>query len=595
LQGVETLPRQIIPYRDQKLAEFDLDAALKRNPAVILIDEMAHTNAPNLRHAYRWQDIKEILDHGIDVYTTLNVQHIESLNDVVSQIVGTRIRETVPDSMIERAETIELVDLPPEDLLKRLQEGKVYIPKQAELATTHFFRKGNLIALRELALRVTAERVGAQVLLYRQGQGIERIWPTQEKLLVCVGSNPDSMKVIRTARRLASSLQAEWIALHIDTPRQNLSEAERSSVTQNLRFAEQLGADTKILSGQDLVKEILNFAREQNVTKIVIEKHTRPRWKNWFSTNLVDELVRYSGEIDIYIITGETPAAKPITATAPDSSPVPWPIYGVALAVMIFVTFINTLLYQHVPFSNLILFYLVGVVVISIYGFRGPSIFASILSVLALDIFFMTPRTIFLIPSAESIFTLIVMFIVSQIISHLTIFTRRQSKSAYRAERRGIALHTLSRQLASTRGVDKLLDTAVRYISDAFDSEVLALLPEESRLIIKASYKTEKKISGKEFGVAQWVYDLGQVAGLGTDTLPFSEALYVPLLASQGPIGVLRIRPTQTGRLFAPEQMHLLEACANQIAIAIEVDRLQEQSRKLELEMETDCNSALRA
>lgn len=586
ISGLEVLPRQIISYRDQKLSEFDLDAVLHRNPGIILIDEMAHTNAPNLRHAYRWQDIKEILDQGIDVYTTLNVQHIESLNDVVSQIVGTRIRETVPDSMLELADSVELVDLPPDDLLKRLQEGKVYIPKQAAIATTHFFRKGNLIALRELALRAVAERVGAEVLLYRQGQGIERIWPTQEKLLVCVGANSDSLKVIRTAKRLASSLQADWIALHIDTPRQNLSDKQRDIVTQNMRFAEQNGAETKILSGVDIVKEIINFARQQNVTKIVIEKRIRPRWKNWLSTNLVDELVRYSGEIDIYIITGEATHAQPATIAA-TKTPLPWLAYGLALSITAIITAINFFLYGHVGLSNLIMLYLLGVLTIAMCGFRGPAIFASILSILALDFFFFPP-TRFMVPHFQYFFTLVVMLLVTQVVIHLTLFSRRQVQAAYRAERRSIVLHTLSRQLASTRGVDKLLDTAVRYISDSFDSEVIALLHEKGHLVIKTAYKTEKKLSAKEMGVAQWVYDLGQIAGLGTDTLPFSDALYAPLLASQGPIGVLRIHPMQEGRLLLPEQMHLLEACANQIALAIEVDRLQEQARKLELEKETD-------
>jgi two-component system sensor histidine kinase KdpD len=305
LKKLESLPHKIMDYRGKKFAEFDLDAAFKRNPALILMDEMAHTNIPGSRHTERWQDIKEILNHGIDVYTTLNVQHVESFNDVVAQIIGVQVKETVPDSILELADTIELVDLPPEELLQRLQEGKVYIPEQAALAKEHFFRKGNLIALRELALRVTAECVETQVLLYRQGEGIQRIWPTQERLLVCVGPGTKSAKVIRAAKRMATGLQAEWIAVHVEAPRLRLSQAQHNNAMQNLRAASLLGAETRILHGHDLVKEIINFAHEWNITKIIIGKQIRPRWKDFLFRSLADELIRHSEEIDVYIITGD--------------------------------------------------------------------------------------------------------------------------------------------------------------------------------------------------------------------------------------------------------------------------------------------------
>ena len=306
LKEFEILPKQIVDYKGIKLQEFDLDAGLSRSPGLMLIDEMAHTNAPNLRHTKRWQDIKEILDRGIDVYTTLNVQHIESLSDSVSKIIYAPIKETVPDSMIEMANTIELIDIPPEELLKRLQEGKVYIPEQANLATEHFFRKGNLIALRELALRVTAEWVDVKVLLYRQDKGIKEIWPTKDKILVCVGPNHESLKLIRAAKRLATGLQAKWIAVYIDTPQLQSSAKKRSNAIQNLRLAEQLGAETHILSGVEIVKEVMIFAREQNVTQIMIWKYIHTRWIDWFKRSLADEIVRYSGEIDVYIMTGES-------------------------------------------------------------------------------------------------------------------------------------------------------------------------------------------------------------------------------------------------------------------------------------------------
>lgn len=586
LQHLEILPQQEVNYRERKLSEFNLDAALKRNPGLILIDEMAHTNAPGLRHTKRWQDIKEILDRGIDVYTTLNVQHIESLNDVVSQIIHTRIKETVPDSMLEMASTIELIDLPPEDLLKRLQEGKVYFPQQAELATEHFFRKGNLTALRELALRVTAERVGAEVLHYRQGQGIKHVWPTREKILVCVGAGTQSTKLIRAARRMSASLQAEWLALHVDAPRLKLSEEQRNSAIKNLWLAEQLGAQTRILTGFNVVNEIMDFAREQNITKIIVGKNACSRWKDIFLGSLADQLVRASGEIDVYIITGQVMPSQKIEKsifTNPNNS---WKTYTLAICAVLFATGINFLLYPYFHASNLIMVYLLAVTLVSLLGKLGPSVLASFLSVFTYAFLFMSSTLSF--SNVQYIFTLLVMLIVTQVISHLTVLTRRQAEAAHAAERRMAILLSLSRQLASTRGEDKLLNIALRYISEVFSSEVIALLAEEGHLHIKARHKTEETLNAKEQGVAQWVYDLGQVAGLGTDTLPFSDAIYLPLITSQGTIGVLRVRPFQKKLLFTPVQMHLLEACANQIALALEVDQLQEKAKKNEFKTETD-------
>ncbi|MGB6976652.1 MAG: DUF4118 domain-containing protein [Gammaproteobacteria bacterium] len=574
LKNLEILSPTTFDYRGKQLSEFDLDAALKRNPGLILIDEMAHTNAPGARHDKRWQDIEEILNNGIDVHTTLNVQHVESLNDVVAQIIGIRVKETVPDSTLELADTIELVDLPPEELLVRLQEGKVYIPEQVGLAKENFFRKGNLIALRDLALRVTAECVETQVLLYRHGEGIQRIWPTKERLLVCVGPGSKSAKVIRAAKRMATGLQAEWIAVHVEAPRLRLSQAEHNQVIENLRLAALLGAETRILHGRDLVKEIINFAHEWNITKIIIGKQIRPRWKELLFRNLPDELVRYSKEIDVYIITGDATEAKPPVLT-PIKRRIPWKIYGISTGIVALATLIDFLLYSHVGLSNLIMVYLLGVTVVALFGRLGPSLLASILSVLAYDFFFVPPRFSFLVTETQYFITLIVMFLVTQIISYLTILLRRQIEGMRRTERRIAALHTLSRQLASTRGIDRLLDIVVHFIADVFDSDVMVLLPEEGQLMVYARYKTDIVLDDKELSVAQWVYEVGQMAGLGTDILPISDAIYVPLLASKGPVGVLRVCPFQRQRVLTPEQMHLLEVCAYQIGLALEVEEGQ--------------------
>jgi len=583
LHHLEILPKQEIEYHGKNLLEFDLDGALKRNPGLILIDEMAHENAPGSRHAKRWQDIKELLDRGVNVYTTLNVQHIESLSDDVAQIINAPIKETVPDSMIEMADTIELVDLPPEELLIRLQEGKVYFPAQAVLAAEHFFRLGNLIALRELALRVTAERVGAEVLLYRQGVGIKYIWPVRDKILVCVGPKPESLTLIRAAKRIANSLQAEWIAVYVDTPKMQLKENNRNNAIQSLRLAQELGAETRILTGIDIVKEIMNFAHERNVTQIMTWKNVRPSWRQFFFRDMSDDIVRNCGEIDVYIMTGE-PSLSSSKKTPYRKQPLQRRLYALAMASVVMCTLINFILDPFLANSSLIMVYLLGVTFVATYGAMGPSILTSIFSVLAYDYFFVNTFYGFSVPDFQYLFTLVVMLLVAQIISHLTILSRRQIEAVRQIEYQTSALYTLSHQLSNTRGVDKLLDIGTRYLAKTFNCDVLALLPINNRLEVHGA--KDKPLNDKEQSIAQWVYDLGQMAGLGTETLSFSNALYVPLLGSQGPVGVFRIQPT-TKELFTPEQLRLIEACANQVALAIEVDRLQDKERKSELMSES--------
>jgi two-component system sensor histidine kinase KdpD len=578
VKQLEVLPRQEIEYRGKKLLEFDIDLALKRSPAIILIDEMAHSNAPGMRHKKRWQDIKEMLDRGIDVSTTMNVQHVESLNDIVAKILHFQVHETVPDSMLEMADSIELVDLPPDDLLKRLEQGKVYFPAQAEIAAERFFRKGNLIGLRELALRVTAEHVGEQVFLYGQEEGFEHISTTKEKILVCIGPGEESVKLIRVARRMATTLQAHWIAVHIDAVRLQLSEEERNRAIEHLRLAEQLGADTRILTGYDVVKEIINFAHDENITQIVIWKRIRPRWRELLFGSLADEVLRYSGDIDVYVMTGDLDKTEAHhKKTTPPKTP--WKVYLIALALIAFATLLNFILFPYLSASNLIMMYLVAVTIVALYGKLGPSILASFLSVICYDFFFIPPFYSLYVAHVQYSFTLLVMLLVSQVISNLTIFNRHQAEIARLAEYHTAALYTLSRQLAHTRGVDKLLDIAVNYLGEVFQSDVQALLPEKGSLVVMASFGQKHEISAKEEGVVQWVYELGQMAGLGTDTLPVADAIYVPMRATEGSIGVFRLHPLQPERLFTPDQMRLLDACSNQIALALEVDRLQEYSK----------------
>ena len=479
LHHLEVLPRRRFEYKGITLEEFDLDAALARRPALLLVDELAHTNAPGSRHAKRWLDVKELLDRGIDVYTTLNIQHLESLNDVIAQITGVVMRETVPDSILEEADSLVLVDLPPDDLLIRLKEGKVYVPQQAEWATQNFFQMGNLIALRELALRITADRVNAQVLVYRLGQAVQTTWPTTERLLVCVGPSPSSTKLIRATKRMAASLHAEWFAIYVEDPKMlRLPEAERNRAVQNLQLAEQLGGETFTLRGRHIAEEIVNFARQRNVTKIVAGKPLRPRWKDILFGSPVDELVRLSGEIDVYVITGEPGEPRESPSIAQPKG-IRWPDYETGFFYFILANGLAFLMYTHFDLSNLIMVYLVGVMVTAIHCGRGPSILISFLSVLAFDFFFVPPRFTFAVSDAQYFVTFAVMFLVALVISHLTTLIRQQAEAARSQERQTAAMHALSRQLASTRGVEKILQVAANHISEIFECQVTALLPNE--------------------------------------------------------------------------------------------------------------------
>ena len=577
-EGFEILPRLKIDYHGTTLEEFDLDAALQRAPALIVVDELAHTNAEGCRHAKRWQDIKELLDRGIDVYTTLNVQHIESLNDVIEQITHVKVHETVPDSVLELANTIELVDLPPDDLLKRLQEGKVYVPEQAKLAVEGFFKKSHLVALRELALRFTAERVNDDVLLQRKSQSAEKTWPTAERLLGCVGASEGSTKLIRAAKRMATRLQSEWIAIFVDSPRLHFSEAQKQSAFENLQLAESLGADTKVLSGRDIVKEIIAFANSANVSKIILGKQIRPRWRDFLSSSLVDELIRHSGDIDIYIVQGEdwTPSQQDDTVVEQKTSR-SWREYVIATGYVMAATGINAVInHFYSVYSNMIMLYVLTVVLVSLRGHRGSSVWGSLLAVLCYDFFFIPPRFSLSVADARYLPTLIMMVITTQVISRLTVIIQEQTVAMRVREKSTNILYGLSKQLSSHRGVEPLLHIAATYIADIFKGQVTILVPDEQEVLqIDVTCHTDGVMNDKEKSVAQWAYDLKQAAGLGTQTLPSSEALYLPLIASHSALGVLRIKPDSEHVLFDLQRLELLDACVHQVALALEVDRLQ--------------------
>jgi len=587
LKGLEVLPRKEIEHRGVKLAEFDIDGALARKPALMLIDELAHTNAPGCRHAKRWQDVAELLDRGFDVYSTLNVQHLESLNDVVARITGVTVQETVPDSVLERAD-VELVDLPPEDLLQRLREGKVYIPEQAARAVENFFKLSNLNALRELSLRATAEGVGAIVEEHRRRQAPGTIWPTTERLLVCVGPGPNSAKLVRAAKRMAAGLRAQWLAVFVEPQGPSLSEAARAGAIENLRLAECLGAETLTLSSRDVVEGTLDLARQRNVTKIIVGKTGRPRWRDLLGGGIVAELIRRSGEIDVYVIRGEPgPEAPALSVLTPRLAPAKeFAVSACAVAVCTAVCFGMS---PFVSLTNLVMVYLLGTLLVAARGHRGPAVLSAALGVLAFDFCFVPPRFSFSVSDTQYLLTFLVMFVAALIISQLTVRLRSQAETARLGEMRTAMMHALSRQLASTRGLDAILEVAVRHVAQVFDSDIIALMPgPDGRLDVKASSGTKRDIDEKERSVAQWVFDLGQSAGLGTQTLPVVDALYSPLIGAEGSVGVLRVQPRVRERLMIPDQMLLLESFAHQLALALEVDRLQDNAKQAQLDAEKE-------
>jgi two-component system sensor histidine kinase KdpD len=591
LEGLEVLPRRTVEYRGTLLREFDLDAALSRKPAIILVDELAHTNAPGSRHKKRWQDIYELLGAGISVYSTVNVQHLESLNDVVSQITGVNVRETVPDFLLDRADEIELIDLPPDDLIQRLREGKVYMPDQAAAAIENFFRKGNLIALRELALRRTADRVDEQMRDYREDKGIKAIWPAGERILVCVGTNPRSIRLIHAARRLAAGLRAEWIAVHVEAPSQvRPSEEDLKQLADYLRLAESLGAESVTLSGARLSEEILTYARGRNVSRIIVGKPTHARWRDKLFGSPLDEIVRGSGDIDVYVISGDV-AEQSHLHPAPKAGPRGGRAreWFRSLLTVAACTGVALLMLPYFERLDIAMVYVLGVVLIASRAGKWPSLFATVLSVAAFDFFFVPPYYTFAVSDIRYFITFIVMFIVSFVISRLTIRVRQQAESARTRERRTAGLYNLSRDLVRERGAERLSEIARKHMGEMFDCKVAFLIAdEEGRLTPSGGGAFAYTPDQQELSVAQWVYEHRQPAGLGSDTLPGAKGLYLPLVASAGAIGVVGILPNSTTEGFDPEQFHYLESFANQAAIAIERSFLGQAAQRALLKAETE-------
>lgn len=581
-----------VPHRaveGTQIMEFDVDAALARKPAKILVDELAHSNAPGSRHAKRWQDVQELLQAGIDVDTTVNIQHLESLNDVVAQITGVRVSETVPDQILNEAHEVELVDIPPDELISRLHEGKVYVPEKVGQALESFFRKRNLLALRELALRHTAERVEEQVRTAHAAEGAVQPWRTNERILVCVAPNRMAGRVVRAAARLAGSLHSELIAAFVESVRQaKLSDADRQRAAEGIRLAESLGGKSVTLSGQDIVGEILRYAQSQNVTTIVVGKPIRPRWREFFFGSVVDSLVRRSGDIDIHVITAAEELGTPLRLL-PQRQATDWEGMVASLVAVLVCTGLGIVLTQQFSLANIVMVYLLGVTYIASRHSRNSAILASVLSVAAFDFCFVPPQWTFAVSDVQYVFTFGVMLAVALFISTLTARIKEHSEAASERERRTAALFDLSKKLSATRSRREIGAFAAENIRQVFNCDVAVLIRsrQTGKLFPGPESRTGFESVPREQGVAEWVKDHGLRAGKGTDTLPSAEGVYYPLNGERSCVGVLALKwegvPPSN-----PAQVHLLETFANQLAVAIDRTNMAKDSHESSIEAERE-------
>ncbi|WP_322104993.1 DUF4118 domain-containing protein [Paraburkholderia sp. J41] len=609
-QGLDVLPRQRLAYRGRRIDEFDLDAALARKPQLMLVDELAHSNVPGARHLKRWQDVVELLDAGIDVYTTVNVQHLESLNDVVGQITGIRVMETVPDRVFDHADEVTLVDLPAEELLDRMRDGKVYLPAQAERAVRNFFRKGNLIALRELALRRTADRVDAQMREYRADRSIQRVWQARERLLVCVGPGGEAHALVRAAARLAASLRADWIAVYVETPRlQRLPDAIRERTLGALKLASELGAETATLAGDDAAATLVGYARLRNVSKLVAGGAVRAGFSRWLKRPFVERLAAKAGDIDLTLVRANEGAARAGESRAPHAAAraagawrdalaaggaqrSPPRAYAAALVICACVTVVASQLIDRIDLANLVMLYLLGVIFAAVKLGRGPGVMLSFASVAAFDFFFVPPRMSLSVTDTQYLLTFVGMLLTSLVISHLTSSLRREASVAHRREQRTGAMYAMARELAAALTTEQIVAIGSRHVSEVFGARVALLLPDSADKVQQKVEEPDPQImldaASLDVDVGQWVYDQQKPAGRGTDTLPAAAARYLPLKAPMRTRGVLAVIPRDAGELRVPEQQRMLDAFAAQIALALERVHYVDIARDALVSMESE-------
>jgi two-component system sensor histidine kinase KdpD len=587
----ETVPRRKLTYKGREVDEMDLDAILTRRPELVLVDELAHTNAEGSRHPKRYLDVQELLAAGIDVYSTMNVQHLESLNDVVAKITRIRVRETVPDSILELADEIEVVDLTPEALVERLEEGKVYVRDQAQRALKHYFSKGNLTALRELALRATAQRVDRQMLQYMQAHAIEGPWAASDRVLVCISDDPRSVELVRYALRMADKLKAKWTALYIEGPRHAmLNEMQRDAVAETLRTAERLGGEAITIPGEGIADDILSYAKANNFTHVVVGKAQRSRWFEMLHGSVVRDLVRQSETISIHVIAGEPQAPMP-KSPALRTEPVPAVVHPrayfdsvimVALAVGA-----SYLIDRMVAVQTLSLVFLTAVLFSALRYGLWPSIMTSLLSVAAYNFFFLPPLYTFTIADPSNVVALVFFLIAALVVSNLTAQKQRQTQSMAARAKTTAELYAFSRKIAGTASLENLTWLITYQIAAMLSCDAVILLPGADGLQIHAGYPPEDTLDAADMAAAEWSWTHNHVAGRGSDTLPGGKRLFLPIQTGRGALGVvgiLREKPP----LLSPDERRLLDALLDQAAVAIERVRLAEDVDQARLQAETE-------
>jgi two-component system sensor histidine kinase KdpD len=595
LEGLERLPFLAVHYRGITRPEFDLDHALQRAPATLLVDELAHSNInegePRPRHAKRWQDIEELLDAGINVWTTLNVQHLESLNDIVAGITGVRQRETIPDRIFDDADEVELIDLPPDELLDRLRSGRIYLPERAATATERFFRKPNLLALREIALRRTADRVDAAARDYAVAHGTARPGLARDRFLIAVAPNDQAEQLVRFGKRFADAMDAEWLVVSVETPALlRLGESARNRRIDVLRLAESLGAQTVTLDGPTVAGTLIEYARLRAISRIVVGEPTRRGWRALLRRSTATQLARGGHGIDLSIIARHAGTEERERRTVATAHEIAWSHYGAALLVTVLCTVVAAFMYPYFELTNLVMIYLLGATIAGLRLGRGPASLTAIANVAAFDFCFVPPRYTFAVTDLQYVVTFAVMLIVALIIATLVASVRAQSRVAGARERRTALLYAMSRELVATRTLDNLARVAIKHVAETFASQAVVLVPESAtgQLLHPHGLPTAGSLHGADLSVAQWVFSHGRSAGLGTDTLPAASAQYLPLNGADRTFGVLAVRPSQRRRLLLPEQQHLLETFAGQIALAIERAYLAEDAEFARVAAETE-------
>jgi two-component system, OmpR family, sensor histidine kinase KdpD len=572
VDGLETVPRRDVDYKGHHLAEMDLDTILKRRPQLVLIDELAHTNAPGSRHPKRYLDVEELIAAGIDVYTTLNIQHVESLNDVVARITRIRVRETVPDSLLDEADDIEVVDLSPYDLIQRLREGKVYVPGQAERAVGHFFQPGNLTALRELALRRTAQRVDDQLLSHMRSHAISGPWPAGDRVLVCISEASNIPALIRYARRTADRLHAPLTAIYVETARtQRLGDTDRDRIADYLRLAERLGGSTITIPGGKIADEVVAYAEGNNITQIVIGKSDRSRWFEMIHGSVVHDLVRKTGPISVHVISAGADEPAPSKPPGLRQRPQRYDLiaYAGSAGAVLVALGIGSVIERFIGLQSISLVFLMAVLASAIAWGLLPALFGSLLSVLTLNFFFLPPLYTLTIADPENVVALFFFALVAVIVSNLTAATRTQIVSARARAKTTAELYAFSRKLAGIGLLDDLLWATAFQVSSMLKVSTVLLLPDQDALSLElaSAYPPEDRLAEADMAAARWCWENNHPTGRGSDTLPGGKWLFLPLRTGSGTVGVIGI---ERDALLTPDEHRLLDALTDQVAVAIE-------------------------